>query len=51
LGNNLLACYQDSNDGSTRKLLKASTMRNQVWATQSNPERFVSFSKFTRIVC
>lgn len=39
LGNNLLASYQDSNDGCTRKLLKASTMRNQVWATQSNPER------------
>jgi CubicO group peptidase (beta-lactamase class C family) len=38
LGNNLIASYQDCNDG-TRKLLKASTMRNQVWATQSNPER------------
>lgn len=41
LGNNLIASYQDCNDdGSTRKLLKASTMRNQVWATQANPERY-----------
>lgn len=41
LGNNLIASYQDSNtDASTRKLLKPSTMRNLVWGTQSNPERY-----------
>lgn len=39
LGNNLLACYQDCNEASVRKLLKASTMRDQVWAVQSIPER------------
>jgi serine beta-lactamase-like protein LACTB len=39
LGNKLIYYYQSSDTVDEKKFLKASTMRSQVWSTQSKPER------------